>query len=184
MGITRKTLSVLSLGAIDVMSDKERVARSARLTKRYARRNWKESQVHTSQHDEQIDIALRQERWQELAVAGLNNAMQSPSLNDATQSASAALVGRHTRASAVEAEPTEYELPANAEEEGIGSDDTEPEVPPKPGAAKWAVPTLVLIVAGIIHLAGGSGTTPDPAPSPAPLGPISQTLTDMVEGDG
>lgn len=37
MGITRKTLSVFTLGLIDFRSDKERAARSARLTKRAAK---------------------------------------------------------------------------------------------------------------------------------------------------
>lgn len=38
MGMTRKFLSAMSMGAVDWRSDKERVARSARLTKRATKR--------------------------------------------------------------------------------------------------------------------------------------------------
>jgi hypothetical protein len=38
VGITRKFMSVLSMGVIDFQSDKERMARSARLNKRATKR--------------------------------------------------------------------------------------------------------------------------------------------------
>lgn len=43
MGIIRKTMSVTTLGAVDFLSDKERTARSARLTKEAARKAAKEA---------------------------------------------------------------------------------------------------------------------------------------------
>ena len=41
MGLIRKALSVSTVGMIDFRSDKERVARSARLTKRYTKKQTK-----------------------------------------------------------------------------------------------------------------------------------------------
>lgn len=39
MGVIRKSMSITTLGLIDFRSDKERVARSARLTKRATKKN-------------------------------------------------------------------------------------------------------------------------------------------------
>ena len=52
MGVTRKMLSISTLGLIDFRSDKERIARSARLTKRAAKKQNKllKQQIKRQRH--------------------------------------------------------------------------------------------------------------------------------------
>lgn len=64
MGLIRKTMSVTTLGFIDFQSDKERVARSARLTKQATRRGnrliGKQTRAQRRQHREMMAVQSMQ----------------------------------------------------------------------------------------------------------------------------
>lgn len=59
MGLTRKFLSVSTLGIIDFRSDKERVARSARLTKRATKSGNRERKRQTKLLEQQVKLTRR-----------------------------------------------------------------------------------------------------------------------------
>lgn len=56
MGLTRKILSVSTLGAIDFRSDKERAARHTAGTKRAAKRTAKQAKAQTKLMEEQTRL--------------------------------------------------------------------------------------------------------------------------------
>lgn len=62
MGITRKVLSISTLGMIDFQSDKERVARSARLTKQATRRGNRLLRKQTRRQKQQHRDVMAQQR--------------------------------------------------------------------------------------------------------------------------
>lgn len=62
MGITRKLLSISTMGMIDFQSDKERVARSARLTKQATRKGNRLLRKQTRRQSKQHRELLAQQR--------------------------------------------------------------------------------------------------------------------------
>lgn len=75
MGIIRKTMSVSTAGLIDYRSDKERVARSARLTRKAVKEQTRQQAAYTT--------AQLQAQQHQIAIAAQQAALQQASLQQA-----------------------------------------------------------------------------------------------------
>jgi hypothetical protein len=79
MGLTRKFMSVSTLGAVDMRSDKERIARKSAKGARYAKQSAKELKAQTRVMEAQAAAMHRAAQAQERA------AMQTPSIPAASR---------------------------------------------------------------------------------------------------